>query len=113
MAVKAPCTIGEMRSVGILMNNSPVNNESGGQYDNYGIVLACRGRLRQKSGKRGLEQSQLIDNRNFEWIIRAQDALVINPDSRWQISGDTFSILDYQEVDQIKHWFIFTLSKNG
>lgn len=102
-----------MRQKGTLSKNTPVPNQSGGMTDVYTDVCTFRGQLLQKSSSRTNEQGELVNNRNFQFITRAQNALVIDPGSRLIIDGTSYSILSYELVDQIKQWYKFILSKNG
>lgn len=103
-------SIGELRQIGILRRNAPVANDSGGYDDAYTDVLTCRGRLRQQSGRKAMEQGEIVQNKSWEWLCRFQTAIVIDVDSVWSIGGQIYRINDWEKVDQLPHWYRFTLS---
>ena len=103
-------SIGEMRQTGTLRNNTPVANTSGGVSDSYTDVLTCRGKLRQQSGKKSIEQGQVVQNKAFYWTCRFQQGIVINEDSIWVIGGQQYRITNWEKIDQINHWYEFTLN---
>ena len=103
-------SIGEMRQSGTLRKNNPVNNASGGQNDNYTDVLTCRGRFRQRSANKSLEQGDIVQNKSFEWIIRYQSAVVLDVDSAWVIGGTYYRIASWEKVDQMPHFYRFILN---
>lgn len=101
---------GEMRSSGTFLKNIPISNDSGGQSDNFTTVLTCRGRLRQNSGKKSLEQGEIVQDKTFEWVCRFQAAIVIGADSAWNIGGQQYRISNWELVNQIPEWYRFTLT---
>jgi hypothetical protein len=103
-------SIGEMRQSGTLRNNNPVANLSGGVDDNYGDVITCRGKLRQQSGKKSIEQGEVVQNKVFYWTCRFQQGIVLNEDSIWVIGGQQYRITNWEKIDQINHWYEFTLN---
>lgn len=102
--------IGEMRQKGTLKQNSPVANDSGGQDDNYTGILTCRGRLRQNSGSKRLENGEIVQNKGWQWICRFQQAITIDADTAWEIDGKFYRITNWEKIDQLNHWYEFTLS---
>lgn len=103
-------SIGEMKQTGILRKNNPINNASGGQDDNYTDVLTCRGRFRQRSANKSLEQGDIVQNKSFEWICRYQAAIILDVDSIWVIGGVSYRIAGWEKVDQVPHLYRFILS---
>lgn len=102
--------IGEMKQVGTLRKNNPVANTTGGQYDGYTDVLTCRGRFRQRSANKSLEQGDIVQNKSFEWVVRWQGAIVIDVDSAWVIGGVYYRIASWEKVDQVPHFYRFILN---
>ena len=103
-------SIGEMRQSGTLRKNNPVNNTSGGQSDNYSDVLTCRGRFRQRSANKSLEQGDIVQNKTFEWVCRFQAAIVLDVDSAWVIGGVYYRITSWEKVEQMPHFYKFILT---
>lgn len=106
-------TIGQLRHTATLQKNTPVANSSGGYTDNYTDVCTFRCRVREKSGSRQDAQGEIILQRQFELICRAQTAIVIDQDSRITYNGASFSITNFYEDNEIKHWLILTIVRNG
>ena len=104
--------IGEMRSVVLFEQNTPVDNGSGGQEDNFIELLTTRGRLRKNKGYKDIEQGDVVFDKGYELICRWRSDLVINKDTRVTIRGEHYRITDHELVDEIKHWYKFLLSKN-
>jgi len=102
--------IGEMRQTGTFRKNTPVNNLSGGQDDHYTDVCTCRGRFRQRSANKNLEQGDIVQNKSFEWVCRFQSAIVIDADSAWVIGGVYYRISSWEKVDQQPHFYQFILN---
>jgi hypothetical protein len=103
-------SIGEMRSSGTFRKNTPVANTSGGFSDNYTDVLSCRGRFRQHRGNKSIEQGDVVQNKGYEWVCRFQQGIVIDVDSVWVIKGQSYRVTNWEKVDEINHWYVFTLS---
>ena len=103
-------SIGEMKQVGTLRKNNPLNNTSGGQDDNYTDVLTCRGRFRQRSANKSLEQGDIVQNKTFEWICRFQTAIDLDVDTAWVIGGVYYRIYSWEKVDQVPRLYRFILS---
>lgn len=102
-------TIGDMRQSGILRQNTPVPDQSGGQTDNYADVLRCRGRFRHLKGNTSLEQGDVVQNRGYEWVCRFQAAVTINPATAWVIGGVYYRISDWYKIDEVNHFYRFIL----
>lgn len=102
--------IGDMRQTGTFMQNNPVANSSGGQDDNYTALVTCRGRLRKIKGSKGLEDGDSVFNKEYEWVCRYQNAIVMTPDTALQIGGQMYKINDFEKVDEIKHFYRFVIS---
>jgi len=103
-------SIGQMRQTGTLRNNSPIPNNSGGYDDSYTDVVTCRGRLRQQSGSKRLENGEIVQNKGWEWICRFQSGIALDVDSIWVIGGQIYRITNWEKVDQQPHWYKFVLS---
>lgn len=108
-------SVGDMRTSAQFQSNAPVANASGGTADNYTTFYTCRGRLRQQSGSRKDEQTELVRNRNFEFVCRFCLAIKngVDTNTRVLIGSDTYVIVNFELVDQLNHWYQFILSKNG
>lgn len=103
-------TTGDMRQSGTFQRNTPIPNTSGGTDDNYTDLLTCRGKLRQRSGSKSLEQGDFVQNKNYEWICRYQTALVIDTDTILVIRGVKYKILNFEKMDELNHFYKFTIS---
>lgn len=104
-------TIGDMRQSGTLRQNTPVDDQSGGQADNYADVLTCRGRLRKLKGNKSLEDADVVINKGYEWVCRFQAGIVVDKDSAWVIAGVFYRISDFEKVDEIPHFYRFILEQ--
>lgn len=104
-------SIGEMRQSGTLRQNTPVDDQSGGQADHYTDVLTCRGRLRKMKGNKSLEDSDVVINKGYEWVCRFQSGIVINKDTAWMIAGVFYRISDFEKVDEINHFYRFVIEQ--
>lgn len=103
-------TIGDMRQVGTFRTNTPVANSSGGTDDNFSDLLTCRGRLRQQKGSNTLEQGDFVISKGYEWVCRFQNALVINTDTSLVIKGQAYKINSYEKIDELNHFYKFSVS---
>ncbi len=104
--------IGEMRKVGTFLRNNPVANSSGGQDDNYVDIATVRGQLIKQSGRKAFEQGEFVNNKNYEWYCRYSINIVVDTDTILVIDGLQYRIADYEFIDEIKHFYKFTLSLN-
>lgn len=104
--------IGKMRQTGILKQNHPVANSSGGEDDNYTTVLTTRGWLRKDSGNINLLTGQITLTKTYTWICRFQQAITVNVDTTWFIGGQEYVLEDYELIDEIKHLYKFNLRKD-
>lgn len=111
MAVKEEFNLSDMRFSGQLQNNTPVNDASGGQTDNYATILTTRCALEKKSG-RVLNNGRLEFYKYYLLTCRFQKAIVINVDSQWLINGEVYKIQDWDKVDLIPFLYTFTVTKN-
>ncbi len=102
---------GQMRTVAVFYSNEPVANDSGGRDDNWVQVTSTRARLRQDRGKKTNEQGQIIFNKDFQLVCRFKRD--ITPDAKWKvkIDGEDYRIINFVLYNEIKRWFIFSLSK--
>lgn len=105
---------GDMRSSVIFQKSIPTSDGAGGQVDNYTTFYTCRGRLRQSSGRRSDEQMELVRNKTMELIVRYTTTIADNLDetTRIIINGDTYMVQNFELVDEIPHWYKFTIAKN-
>lgn len=103
--------IGQMRSVATFYSNTPVPNDSGGRDDNWTVVKSVRARLRKGSGAKKDEQGQVLFNKDYQMICRFNPALAIDPKWKVVIDSEDYRIKDFELVDEIKHWFVFSLAK--
>jgi hypothetical protein len=113
MAVKSP-HIGKLRQNGSLQINTP-SVQGAGFKDNYTELLKCRGDLQKIRGNRILDSGEVIISAGWEWICRFQAAInsVSNKKSmRWVIDGRTFTVSDYEQIDQKKRYYRFILLEN-
>lgn len=103
--------IGLLRLTGTLRNNTPNANTSGGQDDNYSTVLTTRVYLEKDKGATSLITGQKVFNKDYTLICRYQSGIVLNPDSIWVINNETYTIRDFELIDEIKHLYIFHVVK--
>jgi Phage head-tail joining protein len=112
MAVGASTiSIGQLRRSATLMRNSPLNNTSGSDYDNYSAVLTTRCFLETRGGTLDLQQGALNIEQGYKMICRFQTAIVWDTDSYWSIGGVNYRILNGIEIDDRPHWYQFNLQK--
>lgn len=106
-------TIGEMRERVEFQQNQPINNASGGQDDNFVTLLSCRGKLRQRSGTKKLEQGEIMIDTGWDLFVRSQVALNINLnfDTRVLVNGDVYRVNQWLLIDQLKHFYKFDIAK--
>lgn len=109
-----------MRSVVVFKTNTPVVTATstreavttGGQNDVYTTLLTTRGRLRKKSGARGLDLGLIEDRQYYELICRFQSSL----NSGLRVNGKVFvdsveyTIQTWEVIDQINHLYKFDLA---
>lgn len=112
MAVGAsPINIGQLKRKAVLMKNTPSDDDSGTEADNYSVVLTCRCSLTKASGGIDLQQLSLNRDKRYKMVCRYQAAIVIDTDSIWQIGSDTYRVEDYTLIDDTPHFYQFILSK--
>jgi len=104
-------TIGEMRQVFIFQKNVPVDNDSGGQDDNWVDLVTTRGILQKSKGGKSIEEGSLQFNKSYEAVCRYQSDLVFDQDTRVLIDGHLFQIMDWELDQQIKHVCRLNLNK--
>jgi hypothetical protein len=113
LAVTNP-SIGRLRQSGQLQVNTPTQQGAGFK-DNFATLLTCRGELTKVRGDRSLSSSEVNINASWYWVCRVQTAIngVINKKSiRWIIDGRTFTVNNYELIDQKKRYYRFTLLEN-
>jgi hypothetical protein len=113
-------SIGQMRSkVTFMVNNAStvangIRNEitTGGKNDAYSTLLVTRGRMRNKSGSRGLLLGVLEIKDQFELICRFQSSLESNikSDTKVIVDGQTYTIFGFNKFNEINHLYIFYLN---
>jgi len=101
-----------MRSVVSFEQNSPVDDGSGGQVDDFTLLLTTRGRLRKLKGNKNLEQGDIVFDKGYELICRWRSDLVINKDTSIVINGQRYRINDFELQNEIKHLYRFIINKN-
>lgn len=102
---------GQLRKSATLLINNPIVDGSGGSSDNYTPVLTCRCSLQHVSGSFGDYQGELGFTRELIMICRFQSAIVIVPDSRWQIKSNTYRIIDHKLINDVMEWYQFKLQQ--
>jgi hypothetical protein len=113
LAITAP-DIGSLRQSGQLQVNTPIQQGAGFK-DNFATLLTCRGKLSKLRGNREFNSAEVDINAAWEWICRVQAAIngVTNKKSiRWIIDGRTFTVNNYELIDQKKRYYRFTLLEN-
>lgn len=103
----------DMKFSGTLQKNIPVDDGAGGQTDSWTDVLTTRCSLRKLSGRLYDGMGKMEYTRDYELICRFQTGIVIDPDSRWIISGQAYKIMDYDQVDMTPHFYSFKVVKDG
>lgn len=88
---------------------------TGGLNDNYSLLLTTRGRLRKKSGNRGLDLGLIESKETYELICRYQNALEsdLQVDVKILIDGKLFTISSWEKIDEIKHIYRFELNASS
>jgi len=102
--------IGQFRYQVTIQQNSPVDNSSAGQDDNYTTLYSCRGYLQEYSGMKKDEQGQLLQNQGTKLTIRYTNILTINSDTRVLVNGIAYRINGYTLLDQRKHFYELNIS---
>lgn len=109
-----------MRSSVVFKTNTPVITATadreavttGGQNDVYTTLLTTRGRLRKKSGARGLDFGLIENKESYELLCRFQVSL----NAGLKVNGKVFvdlveyTIQSWEVIDQIKHLYKFDLA---
>lgn len=106
----------DMRSNVQFQANTPSSDGSGGQIDSYATFYTCRGRFLKQSGRRSLENMELVRNQTFELVVRYTTQIVIDQSTQLIIDGSVYIIQDYEaKVDGRPHWsrFIVCLKVNA
>ena|SRR5581483_8017373 len=106
-------TIGEMRQVIKFQKNTPVDDDAGGQADNYGDLLTTRGKLRKSRGYRSLEAGETLLNSSYVLECRIQAALVTQIDQSLRVVCDNqvFTIVSCEQIDQKNFMYRFILNE--
>lgn len=101
-----------MRSRVQMLKNVPTDATTGGAYDNYGIIVTTRGRLRRSSGNRALTFGEIINDESYELILRYQQAiendLAIN--TKFLINGLVYSIDSWEKFEEINFYYRIKMS---
>lgn len=113
-------SIGQMRSVVVFLTNTPVTTATatreavttGGGNDVYTTLLTTRGRLRKKSGNRGLDLGLLAGQDSYELICRFQSSLesALKVNMKVTVDSANYTITTWEKVDQINHIYKFDLN---
>lgn len=113
MAITAP-HIGKLRQSGQLQVNTPVAQGAGFK-DSFATLLTCRGELTKLRGSRELNSAEVNINAACVWVCRFQtaiDGITTKKSIRWIIDGRTFTVNNYELIDQKKRYYRFTLLEN-
>lgn len=115
--------IAQMRSRVQFLVNAPTTAATaereavttGGLNDVYLTLLTTRGRLRKKSGNRGLDLGLVEIKETYELICRFQSTLESNlrVDTKILIDSKTYTIASWEKVDEIKHFYKFELNTSS
>lgn len=105
-------SIGRMRQVAIFRQNAPVNDNAGGQNDDYADQVTVRGCLEKKRGSKTQEQHEIVIGKDYYFYCRYNNILTIDTDTIIEINNDTYRINDWGLVDEINHLYKFDISKN-
>lgn len=113
-------SIGQMRSTVVFLTNTPTiaattDREAvttGGLNDVYTTLLTTRGRLRKKSGSRGLDLGLVEDKQYYELICRFQSAINTGLEVNGKVLVDSvlYTIQTWEVIDQIAHLYKFELA---
>ena len=103
--------IGEQRSIVEMYENKPVDNESGGQQDNFVLLLKTRGKLTKINGNKSIEAGSLQFDKGYQLITRFQNAIIFNSDTRVKVDGVDYMITDWYLETEIKHLYVITLNR--
>jgi SPP1 family predicted phage head-tail adaptor len=101
-----------MQYSGILQQNTPLSDGSGGQIDNWTDLLTTRVSLEKRSGRLSNGEGKMEYQRDYRLVCRYQTAIVIDADTRWLINGVPYKIEDYEQIDQKPFQYVMFVSKN-
>lgn len=103
--------IGKMRDVCVLKSNATTDLGAGG-LDNYVALLTTRGYLKKASGGRGVSFGDIAIGNTHTLIVRKSSQMTgsLRRDSKWEIKGRTFTINDYEEMED-PHYYKFSLTE--
>lgn len=109
-----------MREVIVFKVNAPTISASGGRQavttgglnDSYSTLITTRGRLRKKSGGRGLNLGIISDSQGYELICRFQSTLEnsLRIDTKVDIANGRYTIDTWEKIDNRDHIYKFSLN---
>lgn len=104
-------TIGEMRNIVKVFQNQPVDNATGGQQDNFVLLLSTRGKLTKISGRKNIEAGAIQYEKGYQLTIRFQQAITFYSDTRVNVDGTDYMITDWSLENEIRHLYNLTLNR--
>lgn len=100
--------IGDFNFLGSYQAATPSITPTGGREFTYAESLQAWGKLRRSSGSR-TTNSELQVNSSWTWECHFSSAITIDIKSRWVINGKTYTIEDYELIDQKREFYRFRL----
>jgi hypothetical protein len=100
--------IGEFNFLGAYQEPTESVSETGVRSYSYATVLSAWGKLRRSRGSR-TSVAELQVNSSWIWECHFQSDLSIGIKNRWVIDGKTFTVDDYETIDQKRQFYRFKL----
>ena len=99
----------------VFKQNTPTTTTSGGGADSYATLVTTDGRLRKRSGNRGLQAGEVGFNSSWELITRYQDTIfnAYRSDMKVDIDGVRYTVQSCDKIDEKRFWLRFDLTKDG
>jgi len=104
--------VGLLNKVIVFKENTPTTLGAG-KKDSYSTLLTTRGSMQLKSGNRALDFGKLVQNRQWELIVRFQTELETNLSQSLKVEYDsrTFTIDSWEKMGEKRFYYRITLNE--
>lgn len=100
--------LGQFNFLGAYQTNTPTTTATGGRVDSFATTLSAWGKLRRNSGSKS-SNTEIEIQSAWTWECHFTAAITPSELNRWLIEGRTFTINDFELIDQKRQFYRFKL----